>query len=76
MNENPSLFGNAQLQIELKTLAAVEAGTVREPPAPYKTPKGEQPERRRAKRYQKVRTDHVASHLSAHCHRIERRRVP
>ena len=40
MNENPSLFGNAQLQIDLKTLAAVEAGTMREPPAPYKTPKG------------------------------------
>ena len=38
MNENTSLFGNAQLQIELKPHTAVEAvGALQETPPVYKT---------------------------------------
>ena len=38
MNENTSLFGNSQLQIELKPHASVEAASVlHESPTPYKT---------------------------------------
>src|SRR5437016_7249153 len=48
MNENTSLFGNAQLQIELKPHTAVETVAVlEESPRPYKTRRRERPERRR-----------------------------
>src|SRR5204863_1638583 len=49
LNENTSLFGNAQLQIELKPHTAVEAvAALKETPRPDKTRRRERPERRRS----------------------------
>ena len=48
MNENASLFGNSQLQIELRPHTAVEAvAALQETPRPYKTRRREQPTGRR-----------------------------
>ena len=47
-NENTSLFGNAQLQIELKPHAAVEAVAIlAEAPPPYKTRAQNRPSQKR-----------------------------